>query len=102
MGNEHFESHILSGVRCPTCKGRYSLLKFLGRKDDLYKVLVHCAVCDTYGIGTARIGDAASIAEDLPKVQARARTCQVSADDVLDMHEFLKSFDGNFAGLFCR
>ncbi|MCL5960414.1 MAG: hypothetical protein M1358_14090 [Chloroflexi bacterium] len=100
MGNEHFESHILSGVRCPTCKGRYSLLKFLGRKDDLYKVLVHCGVCDTYGIGTARIGEAATAVGETAGIRSRICAPPISADDVLEMHEFLRTFDGNFVRLF--
>jgi len=104
VGNEHFESHILNGVKCPTCRGHYSLLKFLGRKGDLYKVLVHCAVCDTYGIGTARLSSPEAPPEGetelQERVQEKMQASPVSADDVLDMHEFLQSFDGNFASLF--
>ena len=102
MGNERFDNHILSGVRCPTCKGHYSLLKFLGRKEDLYKVLVHCAICDTYGIGTARISDTPPATAEPEQVQTQPLSSPVSADDVLAIHEFLQGFDGNFAGLFHR
>lgn len=100
MGNEHFENHILNGVTCPTCRGNYSLLKFLGRKGDLYKVLVHCEVCDTYGIGTARIGSPATVPEVATEPQVQVHASPVSADDVLDMHQFLQTFDGNFVSLF--
>ncbi len=93
VGKEHSEHHVLTGVRCPSCRGHYSLVKFLGRKGELYKVLVHCQTCDTYGVGTARISEnSASFAPPLPS--------QVTDDDVLDMHEFMKSFDGDFRRLF--
>ncbi|MBI4322000.1 MAG: hypothetical protein HY675_26205 [Chloroflexi bacterium] len=98
MGNDQADHHILSGVRCPTCKGRFSLLKFLGKKGNLYKVLVHCKNCGTYGIGTASIGDGPSFS---PQVEA-PMPLPVTAGDVLDMHEFLEGFDGNFAALFAK
>ena len=96
MGNDQADHHILSGVRCPTCRGRYSLTRFLGKNGDVYKVLVHCPVCNTYGIGTARIGDTARCN---PPASAPPRP-PITGDDVLDVHEFLATFDGNFKALF--
>ncbi|MBI2955016.1 MAG: hypothetical protein HYY30_11925 [Chloroflexi bacterium] len=99
MGNEEQEHHVLSGVRCPSCRGAYSLVKFLGRKGDLYKVLVHCHACDTYGVGTARISEHS--ASFTPPAALRP-PAPVSADDVLDIYIFLKDFDGDFRRLFGR
>lgn len=94
MGKEHPDHHILSGVRCPSCRGSYALVKFLGRKGDLYKVLVHCDTCDTYGVGTARISE-----HNTSFIPPRS-PAPVTANDVSDIHDFLENFDGDFRRLF--
>lgn len=94
MGKDYSEHHVLSGVHCPSCRGSYSLVKFLGRNGDLYRVLVHCHTCDTYGVGTARISEYTTSFTPPPQ------PLPVTEDDVLEMRSFLQRFDGDFRRLF--
>ncbi len=91
VGRDSPQQHILSGVRCPSCRGSYALVRFLGRKEDLYRVVVRCNSCGSSGIGTARINDGDSTF--LPPSFIVER-------DVEEMHEFLANFDGDFRRLF--
>jgi hypothetical protein len=93
VGRDIPQQHILSGVRCPTCRGSYSLVRYLGRQGDFYRVVVCCNSCGATGIGTARINEGASTF--LPP-----SSNVMGERDVDQMREFLATFDGNFRRLF--
>jgi|SRR6187397_214252 transcription elongation factor Elf1 len=109
----------LTSFTCPACGRRYrgSKIRLLAERDGLFFVDLDCARCGshTVAIVTVEIDDAtASITdisdltlstdnlpehlnEDLPVGAA-----PVTPDDVLEMHEFLAAFDGNFDRLFVQ
>ncbi|HET8630242.1 MAG TPA: hypothetical protein VFL91_22715 [Thermomicrobiales bacterium] len=105
---------ILAAVgRCGECRRRYRLddLAVIGHRDHLWMVTVICEHCHSQGFITAIVEDAdAARAErgrapsDLTADEAGrfAATKPVDALDVLDMHDFLDDFDGDFAALFGR
>lgn len=91
VGKDYSERQILGGVRCPTCRGPYKLVKFVGRRGDLYKVIVHCHTCDSYGVGTARISENDS---------SFTPPSPITDHHVEEMRDFLEHFDGDFRRLF--
>lgn len=108
---ERVKRLILSAVsRCGTCRRRYHLENFaiVGHREHLWMVTVICERCHTQGFITAVIeghdlGVQDGDGELLAGEQAAAPTADpVTTDDLLDMHQFLDEFDGNFATLFAR
>jgi hypothetical protein len=102
----------LRSFTCPACSEAYgsSEMRLLAERDGLYFLDMDCQGCGsrTVAIVTVELDDAeASIADlsvipqrlppaDLPAPGAQA----VDADDVLEMHAFLKQFNGNVTHLF--
>jgi hypothetical protein len=111
---------ILAAVtRCSECRRRYHLedVSIIGHRDHLWMVTVVCEACRTQGFITAVLEDSGqAVAGALPSGRVRRRLTELSAEeaarfaaappvssiDVLDLHEFLDDFDGDFAGLFGR
>jgi predicted RNA-binding Zn-ribbon protein involved in translation (DUF1610 family) len=107
----------LTSFTCPACGRRYrgSKIRLLAERDGLFFVDLNCAKCGshTVAIVTVEIDDTSAaitdisdltlspedlhehLGEDLPVGAA-----PVTADDVLDMHEFLAGFQGDMNTLF--
>lgn len=112
---QHIRQLLLTAVsRCSECHRDYNLTDFavIGRRDHLWMVTVICEGCRSQGFITAIVEDSgverpgatplsAPIVSDLsPEEERRASAPSVTSHDVLDLHEFLREFDGDFAGLF--
>ena len=112
---------ILSAVtRCSECRRRYHLDDFavIGHRDHLWMVTVICEGCRSQGFITAIVEDPAQLLPDAPDARpgrrSRPALTEFTADeearfadaapvdslDLLDMHEFLADFDGDFKALF--
>jgi hypothetical protein len=115
---------ILAAVtRCSSCHRRYDLDDFaiIGHREHLWMLTVICEGCYNQGFITAVLdgqdggrvhdrGEAAPPAltdrrgrrsDLLPGERARfAGAAPVSTGDLLDLHDFLDDFDGDFADLF--
>jgi len=105
---------------CSQCHYPHSLDDFqvVGRRDGLWVLRVHCTACHAEVYVAAVVGEAGfDIAEtdgidwldanDLAVEAEIEETIEdepepVTVDDVLDMHEFLETFDGDFHALFAR
>lgn len=98
--------YLLSNLRCPVCRHRYDhddILDF-GHKDELWLVALSCSECETKGLVFAIIksqpGLAESFTELTPEESARFKEREaITADDVLDLHEFLRDYRGDVAEL---
>ena len=97
---------LISTIECANCGEKYSLsdIHILGNRGDLWVSAVVCGQCDTQGLIFAMVQDEESITviieteaeeteglEDLPEIHM---------DEVLDMHLFLRDYDGDFSSLF--
>ena len=92
---------------CPACSAPYrgSAMRLLAERDGLYFLDLDCQGCgsQTVAIVTVELDDAEASIADLsiipqrlpPADMAAPGAAVVSADDVLEMHEFLTKFDGN-------
>ena len=107
----------LTSFTCPACGRRYrgSKIRLLAERDGLFFVDLDCARCGshTVAIVTVEIDDNSPSITDVSDVslstdalpehlgeQLPAGAAPVTADDVLDMHEFLADFEGDVSHLF--
>lgn len=106
----------LKAFTCPACGRRYrdSRIRLLAERDGLFFVDLDCSRCgshtvaivtveldesefsivDASDIGLPEMRVAEHLGEDLP-----AAAAPVTADDVLEMHEFLTAFEGDMRTL---
>jgi hypothetical protein len=103
--------------RCSVCHRPFEPddVHVLSRKPDVWMMVVQCVDCHARNFVAALIGDGDAAAArkalrrlsaeetgDVVEVAAEAPDDgeRVSIDDVIEMHEFLKSFDGDFKHFF--
>ncbi len=106
----------LTSFTCPACGRRYrgSRIRLLAERDGLFFVDLDCSRCGTHTVAIVTVEldesemaiiDASDIelareagpehlGEELP-----ANAAPVTADDVLDMHQFLVEFEGDMRAL---
>jgi hypothetical protein len=104
--------------RCSVCHRGFEPddIHVLSRKSDMWMLMVSCGECQARNFVAAVIGDGdaeeAQLAlRRLGEEQVRTRTDiepedegvpgePVSVDDVIEIHQFLEAFDGDFKALF--
>lgn len=119
---------LLLQQQCHRCESPYDpeSVLILARRSEVWMVMASCSFCeqkDTFVIkfpvrlqgrrrvtsyrlsrppsSAARPKDAAALQQS-PHLQPAAPSTPVTFDDVLDMHEFLKDFNGDFHRLFAE
>lgn len=98
---------ILTAVAdCTVCGQQYTLndLDIVGHRGELWFLTVACDKCNSRGLIAAFVTgeEGATLVSDFSAEETKRFDCSpgISSDDVLDVHEFLRAFDGDFAGLF--
>ena len=98
---------VLSAVsRCGTCGRSYGIdsVEIVGHQEDLWFISLSCRGCRSRGLVAALVKEQKQpkVITDLTEQELAGAELRmpVVADDVLDIHEFLESFDGDFASLF--
>jgi hypothetical protein len=99
---------LIASIRCSTCGQHYEEdhINVLEHSEELWFLRVFCSSCHVSSLVAAvvREGEQAEVVVDLTEAELdRFRgggMGEVSVDDVLDMHNFLKDFDGDFPRLF--
>ena len=121
---ERLIRRLFTTQHCNHCHSAYEeeSVTVLARRSEVWMVMVSCASCGRKGIfvvsfpGSTRserrktileaeaLGEGALteavLADESPTAAGTSPDSPVTADDVIDMHLFLKRFDGNFAALF--
>jgi hypothetical protein len=99
----------LTSFGCGSCGRPYRSrgIRILAQRDDLFFVDLTCRSCGAGAVAIVTIeieGDEVQLdAPDLEpalEVAAGAGAEAVAPGDVLEMHEFLRDFDGDFHALF--
>jgi hypothetical protein len=104
--------------RCSVCHRGFEPddVHVLSRKSDMWMLMVSCGECQARNFVAAVIGDGDAEEAQLalrrlgeehvrrrvdvePEADVEAGE-PISVDDVLEIHEFLQSFDGDFQALF--
>lgn len=104
--------------RCSVCHHSFVTddIHVISRKSDMWMMVVECSECQGRNFVAAVLNDGdpgeAQLAlrrlsesgakNDRRDVKPSPALPKVTVDDVLDMHEFLASFDGDFQRLFVR
>jgi len=102
---EGFLRRVVSTMKCAVCGEQYQAdnVSVVGHHEELWFLRVFCAGCRSQGLVAAVIKEGEYEEEHGPEVEeafAFVERGPVGADDVLDMHEFLRAFDGDFKSLF--
>jgi Pyruvate/2-oxoacid:ferredoxin oxidoreductase delta subunit len=97
---------LITSIKCDAC-GQYYLedcIDIIEHKEDLWFLKVFCSFCHVRSLVAAIIKEdkKAEVITDLTEAELdKFRDMErVRVDDVLDMHNFLKDFDGDFPRLF--
>jgi hypothetical protein len=104
--------------RCSVCHREFETedVRVLSRKSDMWMLMVSCSECHARNFVAAVIGDGDAEEAQLAlrrlgeehvrskldiELEPDIETGEpVSVDDVLEVHEFLQDFDGDFQALF--
>ncbi len=104
--DKRFIRRLVTTIKCGVCGRLYDgdNIDILGHRDDLWFLSLYCPHCRSQGLMAAMIeGDwSGDLVTDLAEGDAimLRGVARVDTDDVLDIHNFLKGFDGGFASLF--
>jgi len=97
---------LIASIKCSSCGQRYEVynIDILGHNEGLWFLRTHCASCHTHCL-VAAIIEKYEMPEDITdfteaELEKFVTVDVVGADDVLNMHSFLKDFDGDFSCLF--
>ena len=98
--------NMMASAKCTDCGQPYEIdnIEVLGHHEDMWFISVYCVACRAQYLVTAVIeGETApETITDLSAAELeKFRDVEsLKLDEVLDMHSFLKKFDGDFSRLF--
>ena len=99
---------VIASMKCGACGQRYEQdnIGVLGHQEDLWFLRVSCSACHTQYLVAAviREGKAPEVITDLTEAELDKfmNAGGLTADEIIDMHNFLRDFDGDFSRLFGR
>ena len=99
---------LMASIKCGVCGQRYEVdnINILGQQEDLWFLSASCPACHTRCLVAAviREGRVPEVTADLTEAELNRfmNVGKATADEVLDMHNFLKDFDGDFSRLFSQ
>ena len=96
--------NLLSNVKCGNC-GQHcepADIDVMGHQEDLWFLSVYCPSCKSQGLVVAAIekSEVPEVVTELTETEKSKFSIPVSSDDIIDMHTFLKNFNGDFSSLF--
>jgi len=103
---EKLIKRFMTSIKCTVCGQHYRVdnVSVLGHQEDLWFMSVFCPDCQTRCLVAAVVkeGEKPEVITDLTgaELDKFREMDRLTADEVLDMHRFLKDFDGDFARLF--
>jgi hypothetical protein len=101
-----FVRQLLANISCVVCSETYDEkdVAVMGQQEQMWMLMVSCHHCGTEGIILALVKEDEEVEfitdltpEELERV---GELPPVTADDVLDVYQFLRDFDGDFIRLF--
>ena len=104
--DEAFLKKLFSTVKCGVCGQKYNVsdVKIVNHEDNLWFLSASCKSCNTNGLIVAVIDDGkiSELISELTtdELEKFAHYEVVDVNDVVDMHNFLKEFNGDFVRLF--
>jgi hypothetical protein len=103
---ENLIKRLIASIKCGSCGQHYEEdnIEVIEHSEELWFLRVFCSYCHATSLVAAiiRENEKAEVITDLTEaelVKFKDRD-EVSGDDVISMHNFLKDFDGDFPRLF--
>ena len=99
---------LMASAKCSACGQGYETgnIDVLGHHEDLWFLSVFCPECGARYLVAAVVGEekVSEVITDLTGAELKKfrGASGLTVNEVLDMHNFLNDFDGDFSGLFCR
>jgi len=99
---------VASSMKCRSCGQHYRTnnIDILGHHEDYWFLSMFCPVCQSQSLVAAVVKEdkVVQLTTDLTEAESGrfSEMDRVSGNDVLDMHNFLKSFDGDFSEVFSQ
>ncbi len=106
--NESLIKRLIASIKCASCGQNYDEghIHIIEHRDELWFLKVACPSCRVSCLVAAIIrGDnTPEIVTDLTTEELKKfkDLKEIGEEDLLEMHRFLKDFDGDFPGLFRR
>ncbi|MFC2007157.1 hypothetical protein ACFLVB_00940 [Chloroflexota bacterium] len=103
---EKLIKRLFASIKCGSCGQKYRLsdIEILGHKEGMWFLRASCSLCQNSCLVAAIMGEGKAGDEitDLTalELQRFGDGAVVGADDLLNVHDFLKNFDGDFSALF--
>ena len=97
---------MMTSDKCSGCGQRYEIdnVEILGHHEDMWFLSIFCVACRAQYLVTAVIdgeGEPETVTDlSTAGLEKFRDTESLKVDEVLDMHSFLKRFDGDFSRLF--
>jgi len=102
--DDKFIRKVLSNMKCGVCSAAYEPdnISILAHREDLWFISVYCPSCKSQGLVAAVIseGKAPEVVSELSEEEVARFSTMITSDDVIDVHSFLKEFDGDFLTAF--
>jgi len=102
-GQIPFIKKLISRIHCSVCRARYKAedIRILAHQDNSWLLSVQCSKCGTQGIIFAVVKEEEIRFDELTPEEVRKfkRMPPITADEVLDMYQFLRDFRGDFQEL---
>jgi len=105
---DNFIKRLMTSIKCSVCDQYYETdnISILGHQEDLWFLRVSCSACHSQYLVAAIIKEdgVPKLATDLTEAELDKfmNATVLTADEMLDMHKFLKDFNGDFAQLLTR
>ena len=101
---ERLIKKLMASMKCESCGQHYEVynIDVLGHREELWFLRVHCSACHTQCLVAAIVKESkiSEVVTDLSEIELdEFKNNVIEIDDVLNMHNFLKDFDGNFSRL---
>ena len=99
---------LMTSLKCDSCGQHYEVynIDILGHREDMWFLRVFCPACHTQCLVAAVVKEsrAPAVVSDLAEIELKKfrDAGVIEVEDVLNMHVFLKDFDGDFSQLFAQ
>ena len=102
---EKLIKRLMASMKCGSCGQHYEVynIDILSHQEDTWVLRVLCSGCQSQSLVAAIVKESKmpEVVTDLAEAElGKFRDNMIEADDVLNMHSFLKNFDGDFSQLF--
>ena len=97
---------LIASIKCGACGQNYGEdnIEIIEHNDDLWFLKVFCPSCQVKCLVAAiiREGEKSEVITDLTdsELERYSKLEEITEDDLLEMHDFLKDFNGDFPRIF--